>query len=129
MSTLLALLNILSPLVLLLCALMLHELTHVITIYPIAQDVKIVFNNGFDIHYQYENTSFNHTYATLSNLSPSIIGLSILLFLSISTTYSYPPLFVSGNLNYLTVGLYLGTIIYSVGGTNDYQLITCNTIP
>jgi len=62
MSTLLALLNILSPLVLLLCALMLHELTHVI-------------------------------------------------------------------LNFSTVGLYLGTIIYSVGGKNDYQLITCDKSP
>ena len=129
MSTLLALLNILSPLVLLLCALILHELTHVITIYPIAQDVKIVFDNGFDIHYDYENTSFNHTYATLSNLSPSIIGITILLFLSISKTYSYPPLFVLGNLNFSTVGLYLGTIIYSVGGKNDYQLITCDKSP
>ena len=129
MSTLLALLNILSPLVILLCALILHELTHVITIYPIAQDVKIVFDNGFDIHYDYENTSFNHTYATLSNLSPSIIGITILLFLSISKTYSYPPLFVLGNLNFSTVGLYLGTIIYSVGGKNDYQLITCDKSP
>jgi hypothetical protein len=129
MSTLLALLNILSPLAFLLCALILHELTHVITIYPIAQDVQIVFDNGFDIHYQYENTPFNQTYATLSNLSPSIIGITILLVLSISTTHSYPPLLVSGNLNYLTVGLYLGTIIYSVGGKNDYQLITCDTSP
>ena len=81
MSTLLALLNILSPLAFLLCALILHELTHVITIYPIAQDVQIVFDNGFDIHYQYENTPFNQTYATLSNLSPSIIGITILLVL------------------------------------------------
>ena len=129
MSTLLALLNIFSPLAFLLCALILHELTHVITIYPIAQDVQIVFDNGFDIHYQYENTPFNQTYATLSNLSPSIIGITILLVFSISTTHSYPPLLVSGNLNYLTVGLYLGTIIYSVGGKNDYQLITCDTSP
>jgi len=122
MSTLLALLNILSPLVLLLCALILHELTHVITIYPIAQDVEIVFDNGFDIHYQYETTPFNQAYATLSNLSPSIIGITILLVLSISKTYSYPPLFLSGNLNFVTLGLYLGTIVYSVGGKNDYQL-------
>jgi len=129
MSTLLALLNILSPLVLLLCALILHELTHIVTIYPIAQDVKIVFDNGFDIHYQYETTPFNQAYATLSNLSPSIIGISILLVLSISKTYSYPPLLVSGNLNFTTVGLYLGTIVYSVGGKNDYQLITCDTSP
>jgi hypothetical protein len=91
--------------------------------------VKIVFDNGFDIHYDYETTPFNQAYAALSNLSPSIIGITILLFLSISETYSYPPLFVSGQISLSTFGLYLGTIIYSVGGKSDYQLITCDTSP
>ena len=117
-------LELLSPLALLLLGLLLHELTHIVTIYPIAQDVKILFDNGFDVQYEYDDTAFNHTYATLSNLSPSIIGMSILIFLSISKTYSYPPLFLSGQISLSTVGLYLGTIIYSVGGTNDYKLFT-----
>jgi hypothetical protein len=117
MSTILELISI--PAFLLL-GLFLHELTHVITIYPIAQDVRLLFNNGFEVEYDYLDKPLNHHYATLSNVSPSIIGLSILLFLLISKTYSYPPLFISGNLSFSTVGLYIGTIIYSVGGEYDY---------
>lgn len=128
-SSLLAFLYVLSPLVLVLNAVMLHELTHIVTIKPIALDIEFVFDNGFDVFYHYDSTPARDLWAAFSDLSPSIIGMTILLFLLFSDSYSYPPLFVSGKLNFFALGLYAAALVYSVGGKDDYQLITSDTSP
>lgn len=106
---------------------MLHELTHIVTIYPIALDIEFVFDNGFEVFYHYDSTPARDLWAAFSDLSPSIIGMTILLFLLFSD--SYPPLFVSGKLDFISFGLYAAALAYSIGGKEDYQLITSDTSP
>jgi hypothetical protein len=108
---------------------MLHELTHIVTIYPIALDIEFVFDNEFKVYYQYDSTPARDLYAAFSDHSPSIIGMTILLFLLFSDSYSYPPLFVSGKLDFISLGLYAAALAYSIGGKEDYQLITSDTSP
>lgn len=98
---------------LLFCGVILHELTHYLTIYPIAQDVRLLFDNGLYVEYDIQNTQFKRIWANLSDISPSIVGMSTLIYLLLSN--AIPTLSLS------TIGLYLGVITYSVGGPDDYS--------
>lgn len=101
----------------------LHEITHVIAVYPIAVDIDIsdyyphqLLTGSMSVEYVYDaDKPYHEQYATFADISPSVIGLSTILVILLSPL-SFPALDVA------TLPLYAGAIVYSVGGPADYQI-------
>jgi len=62
-------------------AIVMHELTHYITIWPIAERVWIQRAGTYRLEtmYQIYNDSWRMQWADISNISPSIVGVSLLI--------------------------------------------------
>jgi hypothetical protein len=94
-------------------AIVLHELTHYITIWPIAERVWIQRAGTYRLEtmYQIYNDSWRMTWGDISNISPSIVGVSLLITAVLT---GFDP-FVLENL--WTIPFWL---VYTVGGPADY---------
>jgi hypothetical protein len=90
-----------------------HELTHVITIWPVAENVTVRRKNRWRLEtvYQLYDQQWRMRYADISNLSPSILGtLALVGFL---LTNPFP-------IEFETLWVVPTWLVYTVGGSADY---------
>lgn len=94
-------------------AIVAHEMTHYITIWPVAEEVTIHRKSRWQLEtvYQLYNDPWRMRWADISNISPSIIGAVALIY-AIAT--GFDP-FVLERLWLIPTWL-----VYTVGGSADY---------
>ena len=94
-------------------AIIAHEITHYVTIWPVAEDVTIKRKSRGQLEtvYQLYNDPWRMRWADISNISPSIIGALTLIY-AIAT--GFDP-FVLEHLWLIPTWL-----VYTVGGPADY---------
>jgi len=90
-----------------------HEMTHYLTIWPIAEEVTIKRKSKWRLEtvYQLYNDPWRMRWADISNISPSIIGLGFLIY-----TFLNPvPIRLE------TLWLVPAWFAYTIGGSADYS--------
>ena len=95
-----------------LMAIIAHELTHYVTIWPVAENVEIRRKDRFRLEtvYQLYNDPWRMRWADISNISPSIIGVAFLIW----TFFNPIPITVE------TLWMVPTWLVYTVGGSADY---------
>jgi uncharacterized membrane protein len=93
-------------------AIVAHELTHYITIWPVAEEVAIRRKSRWRLEtvYQIYNDPWRMKYADISNLSPSILGLGFLIY----TFFNPVPISLEN------LWLVPAWLAYTIGGSADY---------
>jgi hypothetical protein len=94
-----------------------HELTHYVTIWPVAEtvdvEVDLAWRGKFEVVYELYNDPWRMWWADMSNLSPLLIGLSIMGYLlTIGFPWSIETLWVAPT-----------WLFYSVGGAADFARV------
>jgi len=89
-----------------------HEMTHYLTIWPVAEEVTIKRKSKLRLEtvYQLYNDPWRMRWADISNLSPSIIGLGFLGY----TFFNPVPITLE------TIWLVPAWLAYTIGGSADY---------
>jgi len=104
-------------------AIVAHELTHVVTIWPVAENVTVRRKNRWRLEtvYQLYNQEWRMRYADISNLSPSILGTLALVGFVVTNPFAIK--FVVTNpfaINLETLWVVPTWLVYTVGGSADY---------
>jgi hypothetical protein len=92
----------------------LHELTHVLFIWPVADSVDIRWREMF-VRARVPDTPWHQRWASLSGLAPLIVGVFVAVYLAWLGTPLQPPTTVEGILQW---GLWMSYTIF--GGVSDY---------
>jgi hypothetical protein len=89
-----------------------HEMTHYLTIWPVAEEVTIHRKSRWRLEtvYKLYNDPWRMKYANISNISPSIIGVGFLIY----TFFNPVPITLE---NLWLVPTWLA---YTIGGSADY---------
>ena len=97
-------------------AIVLHELTHYLTIWPVAEEVWVQRKGSYRLETMYRlyNDPWRMRYADISNISPSIIGV---LSLVVAVLTAFNPFVVE---HLWTIPFWL---VYTVGGPEDYAAL------
>ena len=97
-------------------AILAHELTHYLTIWPVAENVKIQRKHKWRLEtiYQLYNDEWRMRYADISNLSPSIIGTVALVGFLVLSPFS---------ITLETLWVVPTWLVYTIGGSADYFFI------
>jgi len=96
-------------------AIVAHEMTHYLTIWPVAEEVTIRRKSTWRLEtvYQLYNDPWRMRWADISNLSPSIIGVGFLGY-----TFLNPvPITLE------TLWLVPAWLAYTIGGSADYSAL------
>jgi len=93
-------------------AIVAHELTHYITICPVAENVTIKRKSRWQLEtvYQLYNDPWRMRWADISNISPSIIGVMFLIW-----TF-FNPIAITIE----TLWMIPAWVVYTIGGSADY---------
>jgi hypothetical protein len=94
-----------------------HELTHYITIYPIAENVRLKREGytRFFVEYDIYDSEQHMKLADISGISPLILGLGAIIILWALGGLPEPGL--------ATMHLYAFLLVYTVGGPADYARV------
>jgi hypothetical protein len=97
-------------------AIFLHEITHYLTIWPVAESVRIQRKEKWRLETVYElyNEEWRMRYADISDLSPSLIGISLLLTFILLQPFA---------IKLETLWVVPTWFAYTVGGGADYTFI------
>jgi len=97
-------------------AIVAHEMTHYLTIWPVAETVTIQRKSRWQLEtvYQLYNDTWRMRYADISNISPSIVGVLVLLY-AIAT--GFDPFTLQ------SLWLIATWLVYTVGGPADYAAL------
>jgi len=97
-------------------AIVAHEMTHYFTIWPVAETVTIQRKSRWQLEtvYQLYNDTWRMRWADISNISPSIVGVLVLLY-AIAT--GFDPFTLQ------SLWLIPTWLVYTVGGPADYAAL------
>jgi len=97
-------------------AIVAHEMTHYLTIWPVAETVTIQRKSRWQLEtvYQLYNDTWRMRWADISNISPSIVGVLVLLY-AIAT--GFDPFTLQ------SLWIIPTWLVYTVGGPADYAAL------
>jgi len=93
---------------------LMHEATHYLTIWPVAEDVRLVRPQRLRLAVEYDlyDEDWRLKWANISDVSPSLIGLSALAVAIVMGAAPAPTLD--------SLGIYGGWLMFTLGGIRDY---------
>jgi hypothetical protein len=93
-----------------------HELTHYVSIWPVAEDVRLQRRGKTTLQIEYDlyDDPWRMRYADISNILPSIIGISALIVFLITSPFE---------LTLETLWVVPSWVAYVIGGPGDYSFI------
>jgi len=93
---------------------LMHEATHYLTIWPVAEDVRLVRPQRLRLAVEYDlyDEPWRIKWANISDVSPSLIGLSALAVAIVMGAAPAPTLD--------SLGIYGGWLMFTLGGIRDY---------
>ena len=93
-----------------------HEITHYVTIWPVAENVRMQRRGKATLQIEYDlyDDPWRMRYADISNILPSIIGLSALIVFLVTNPF---PITLE------TLWVFPTWLGYVMGGPGDYSFI------